>query len=242
GGSAEIILDRHRLEGLNFPVGIKGKISLETFQNTLASGKSTTQLRLDLRWYKKLHTKILWATRVFGSSSFGPSSVNYSLGGTENWLASKRAENITIDPNYAYSFNALANGVRGFPTHIRSGGNVLFINTEIRIPLSSYFGPAPVNIGFFRTLQWIAFFDAGSAWNGVNPFSNQHYNTRVIDQGAILIIAKNVNNPFVSGFGSGLRCRLFGYYVRGDMAWGMENGVLNNEGKPSYYFSIGFDF
>src|SRR5690606_32758624 len=109
-------------------------------------------------------------------------------------------------------------------------------------PFVSYLMKTPVNMDFLRTMQWVVFYDIGSAWNTWNPFSDQHYNTRVIDQGAVNIIVRNRNNPFVTGFGSGLRTRLFGYYLRLDMAWGMENGVLINEGKPRWLFSLGYDF
>jgi|GEM_PF-2439813 len=242
GAKLELIIDRHADEELNFPVGLKGKIYFEHFQNVTDQSRSTSILGMDLRWYKKIGAKILWANRLGATASFGPSAINYQVGGTENWLGNKFNEQLTPSPNYTYSFNSLVSGIRGFQQNMRNGGHSLIINSEVRIPIVSYLSQTPVNISFLRNLQLIAFYDIGSAWNSWNPFTDQHYNTRVIDQGSVKITVRNRNNPFLSGFGTGLRTRIFGYYIRGDMAWGIENGVLANDAKAQWYFSLGYDF
>lgn len=242
GARLELVYDRSLEEDLNFPVGLKAKAYFEHFQSLSNTVNTTSILGTDVRWYKKIAAKVLWANRLSATASFGPSSVNYFVGGTENWVSNNFNGSLGQSDQYNYVFNSLVSGIRGFPQNIRNGSHSLVFNSEIRIPLMAYFGPAPVNIGFLRTLQWVAFYDIGSAWNGINPFSEQHYNTRVIDQGAIRITVRNKNNPFISGFGTGLRSRILGYYVRGDVAWGLENGALYNDGKPSWYFSLGYDF
>lgn len=242
GARLELILDRHSMEDLNFPNGVRAKVYLEHFQNITAEENSTSILGFDFRWYKKLHAKVLWANRVSAAASFGPSQVNYILGGTENWIANSYNAQLGQNTNHSYVFSSLFTGVRGFQQNIRNGAQTFIFNTEIRIPISSYLSRNPVSMGFLRTLQWVAFYDIGSAWNGWDPFSDQHYNTRVIDQGAVKITVRNRNNPFVSGIGTGFRTRLFGYYLRSDIAWGIENGVINNDGKAQWYFSLGYDF
>lgn len=242
GARLELILDRHVMEDLNFPLGMRAKVYMEHFQNFSAQSNSTSIFGYDVRWYKKLHAKVLWANRIAGAASFGPSLVNYILGGTENWLGNTFNEQLGQNTTHSYIFNSLFTGVRGFQQNIRNGGQTFILNSEIRIPISSYLSRNPVSMGFLRTLQWVAFYDIGSAWNGLNPFSDQHYNTRIIDQGAVKITVRNKNNPFVSGFGTGIRTRLFGYYLRADAAWGVENGVINNDGKAQWYFSLGYDF
>ncbi|MHB1277766.1 MAG: hypothetical protein ACYC1Q_05155 [Bacteroidia bacterium] len=242
GARLELILDRHVMEDLNFPHGVRAKVYLEHFQNFSTQKNSTSIFGYDIRWYKKLHAKVLWANRISGAASFGPSLVNYILGGTENWLGNVYNSQLSQNTSYSYIFSTLITGVRGFQQNIRNGGQTFILNSEIRIPITSYLSRNPVSIGFLRTLQWIAFYDIGSAWNGLSPFSDQHYNTRVIDQGAVKITVRNKNNPFVSGVGTGFRTRVFGYYLRADAAWGIENGVLTNDGKAQWYFSLGYDF
>lgn len=241
GARVEVIYDLYTEEELNFPVGTRAKVYFEHFQNITNESNSTSMMGMDLRFYRKLAPKFLWANRISGSASFGPSSVNYFVGGTENWLWNQYNA-LGTNPNYSYVFNTLISGIRGFPQNIRNGAQSLIINSEIRIPIVANLGITPVKLGFVRTLQWIAFYDIGSAWNGWNPFGEQHYNTRIVDQGSVRITVRNKNNPFVSGFGTGLRSRIFGYYIRADVAWGIENGELVNHGKPSWYFSFGYDF
>ena len=52
----------------------------------------------------------------------------------------------------------------------------------------------------------------------------------------------NVNyfrNPVVSGFGLGTRTLLFGYFIRLDVAWGLDSG---ERVEPIVYFSLSKDF
>jgi hypothetical protein len=43
----------------------------------------------------------------------------------------------------------------------------------------------------------------------------------------------------VEGFGGGLRSRILGYFLRGDLAWGVEDGRIR---KPIFYLSLSLDF
>jgi hypothetical protein len=45
--------------------------------------------------------------------------------------------------------------------------------------------------------------------------------------------------PIVGGFGFGARIHLLGYFIRGDVAWGVEDYKIN---KPVYYLSLSLDF
>ena len=46
--------------------------------------------------------------------------------------------------------------------------------------------------------------------------------------------------PIVGGYGWGARSRLLGYFVRFDMAWGVQNNMVAE--KPVYYVSLSLDF
>jgi hypothetical protein len=59
---------------------------------------------------------------------------------------------------------------------------------------------------------------------------NQYLNATVI----------NVRDPIVAGYGGGLRTKLLGYFLRFDVAWGMQD--LEPSKKPLYYFSLSLDF
>jgi len=49
-----------------------------------------------------------------------------------------------------------------------------------------------------------------------------------------------MKDPIVGGLGFGLRTTILGYFVRGDMAWGIEDGKISN--KPRFYLSFNLDF
>ena len=49
-----------------------------------------------------------------------------------------------------------------------------------------------------------------------------------------------MKEPIVGGVGVGLRTSVFGYFVRGDMAWGIEDGHFSQ--KPRFYLSFNLDF
>ena len=50
---------------------------------------------------------------------------------------------------------------------------------------------------------------------------------------------QNFKNPWLSGYGAGLRTVLLGYYMKFDIAWPIENYEV---GKPKFYVTLGYDF
>ena len=54
-------------------------------------------------------------------------------------------------------------------------------------------------------------------------------------------MVKRQVEPFVGGFGLGLRAKLFGYFLRLDYAWGVEDYKIK-EKRGMLLFSIGLDF
>ena len=85
------------------------------------------------------------------------------------------------------------------------------------------------------------FADVGSAWSGWNPWSKDNpFYKQTIEDGKLTVVLDKDANPFVAGFGCGLRLQLFGYFLRGDVAWGVENGIVRD--RPVFYFSLSTDF
>jgi hypothetical protein len=87
----------------------------------------------------------------------------------------------------------------------------------------------------------VGFGDIGSAWTGINPYSedNSLY-TQIIEQYPVKVTLKNQRDPIVGGMGFGLRSRLLGYFVRADWAWGIEDLKMNK--KRLFYLSFSLDF
>lgn len=109
------------------------------------------------------------------------------------------------------------------------------------MPLFVYALNQPLRSEFLNNFQVVPFFDIGSAWVGSNPYSeNNTFNQKIYDQGPIRVKVINVRDPIVAGFGGGLRSKLFGYFVRWDMAWGIQDGEVAK--KPIHYVSLSLDF
>jgi len=82
----------------------------------------------------------------------------------------------------------------------------------------------------------------GTAWEGKTPFSEESpLNTIVIQQQntPVSIKVNYFRDPVVAGYGGGIRAVLFGYFLRLDVAWGIETRVVQD---PIIYFSMGMDF
>lgn len=194
----------------------------------------------DFRHYQKIHRQITFAARAAGAASFGSKKLIYYLGGVDNWLMPQFNESTEVDRTNNYAFQTLATNLRGFRQNIRNGSNYMVINTELRVPVFSYLFNTPIRSELIRNFQMIGFADVGSAWEGATPFSEDNpFNTEVVERGPVRISAQYYRNPIVGGVGFGLRTVLFGYFVRLDRAWGIENGVIRD---PRWYLSLNLDF
>ncbi len=247
---AELVFDNTRTLGMNLYKGTRYKLFAEYFSmvGEMAEYKYIPQqqkqnlsvLGFDIRHYTKIHRNFIWANRIAGSTSFGASPLIYYMGGVDNWITPKFNMETPIDYSMNYAYQTLATNMRGFHQNIRNGNNFLVINSELRFPIFQYFSKAPLGSSFLRNFQFVAFGDIGTAWTGLSPYSpeNSLY-TRYVDSGPLHISVEIQKEPIVGGFGFGARIHLLGYYIRGDVAWGVEDYQVN---KPVFYVSLSLDF
>jgi Tol biopolymer transport system component len=241
GGKLEYVFDNTVPKGMNLWNGTRFKIFYEHYSNPLNFDLQLNTLGFDFRHYQKVHRQIIWATRVTANTSFGPGKVVYYLGGVENWIPARFNNEISTSSEQNYIFQALACNLRGFEQNIRNGNSFVLINTEVRVPLFQYAFNRPLRSEFLNNFQVVPFFDIGSAWVGSNPYSDDNtFNQRIYTNGPITAKVINVRDPIVAGFGGGLRSKLFGYFVRFDTAWGIQDSEVAS--KPIYYLSLSLDF
>jgi hypothetical protein len=240
GLKTELIYDNTRNLGLNLYSGLRYKLFAEFYQLLGGDNKKLAVVGLDFRHYLKIHRTFIWANRFAASSSFGNSKLIYYMGGVDNWLNPKFNQENSIASGNDYAYQALATNMRGFKQNIRNGNSFAVINSELRFPVFHYLFNRPIKSDFINNFQVVGFADAGAAWTGANPFSsdNTHF-TRTIYQKPLTITVLVQKNPIVAGYGLGLRSRLFGYFLRTDWAWGVEDGQI----QPNiFYFSLSLDF
>jgi hypothetical protein len=113
-------------------------------------------------------------------------------------------------------------------------------NGEVRWNLIRYAFKYPLKSELLNNLQVIGFTDVGTAFTGSSPYSDKNtFNQKTIESGPIKVVLKNQREPIVAGFGFGVRTKILGYFVRLDMARGLEDGTL----LPSlFYLSFTTDF
>ncbi len=134
--------------------------------------------------------------------------------------------------------------MRGFYQNIRNGNSFSVINSELRLPVFSYLMNKPIKSDFIKNFMLVGFGDIGTAWNGSSPWDRENaINTREVSfgptGGSSKVILDSQKNPIVGSYGIGARTRLFGYYLRFDWAWPVEDGlILDNQ----FTFSLGLDF
>ncbi|WP_439880404.1 hypothetical protein ACSX1A_14720 [Pontibacter sp. MBLB2868] len=252
GGNVELVYDNSVATGVNMMEGTRMKAGVLSMRGFGESAVNFSKFYVDLRHYQKLHRQIILATRLSYGSFFGNSPKKFLIGGMDNWLladedAASEQNDILIQSPADLFYLEYATPLRGFNYNTRNGNKYLLANAELRIPIVQYLYNGPIPSGFFRNLQLTAFADAGSAYNGSNPFTgNNSINTRVVGgntggtgNNPFEITVINYRNPFLVGYGFGARTTLLGVYGKLDVAWGEED--YKSKG-PKFYVTLGYDF
>ena len=244
GANAELVFDNTLITGVNMMHGTRMKASVLGLKNLNDKGMSYGKFVIDLRHYQKISRSLIWANRASYGQFFGPRAQVFRLGGMDNWLNAGYADSRFL-PNYSAVDQVFGQefvtNLRGFDYGARNGPRYVLFNSELRFPIVQYFARRPIYSGFFRNLQLSGFADAGTAYSGNNPFSTDNSaNTRQREYSQYFsATVVNFRNPFLIGYGAGIRSTLLGFYGKFDVAWGQENYVTSS---PHYYFTLGYDF
>jgi hypothetical protein len=241
GLSLSYVYDNTRSPGLNLFYGTRYKLFAEYYQPINNLNQNLFVVGLDYRKYIKLFKTFIWANRLAASTSFGTERLIYYMGSVDNWLFPQFNRNIQVDNSQNFTYQTLATNMRGFNQNIRNGNSFIAINSELRLPPFQFFSHIPLKSPFLQNFMIVGFFDVGTAWSGPNPFSdNNALFKQEIYQQPIKVTIINQNDPIVAGYGFGVRSKLFGYYVRADWAWGIENGRVRKH--SIFYLSFSLDF
>jgi len=244
GVNAELVFDNTLITGVNMMHGTRMKVSVLSLKNLNDGGLSYGKFIIDLRHYQKISRSLVWANRASYGQFFGPRAQVFRLGGMDDWLnagyvGSRFLSNYSaVDQVFGQEF---VTNLRGFDYGARNGPRYVLFNSELRFPIVQYLARRPIYSGFFRNLQLTGFADAGTAYSGTNPFNTDNSANTVTKRYNALITATvtNFRNPFLVGYGAGVRTTLLGFYGKFDVAWGQENYVTTS---PHYYFTLGYDF
>jgi len=250
------VYDNSVVVDMNLRTGSRAKVFVEAVKrfefntqpnwNLKLNSGFMTVIGIDARHYQMLDRRSILAVRLAGGTTFGSERNLYVLGGVDNWLFPKFNNNIPLPQDDNFAYQTPATNLRGFYQNIRNGNSYALINTELRVPIFKYFSKKPVMGNFWRNFQLIGFFDAGSSWQGRNPYGGDNpinivYLTEGPDKQPPVVTVK-VNyfrDPLVAGYGFGARALIFGMYLRADYAWGIETRMVQ---KPVMHIALGVDF
>lgn len=233
--SASYIFDNSRSLSMNLYQGFRYKFFAEYLYALHEGNGGFYNLGTDFRAYFRIYKQITWAHRLGAAHSGGNQKILYSMGGVDNWINSSYSRYVPVRPTENYAFQALATNLRGYAQNSRNGNSYAVYNMELRVPVLSNFLNRPLSSPFLRHLQWVAFMDMGSAWNGLLPNADALRNDQILIEEPVRLKLTDQTGGLGLGYGMGLRTSLFGYFVRFDYAW-------NLEGYRMGHFSLGLDF
>lgn len=251
GMKSELVYDNSVSTGLNLIEGTRGKLTFTHYEGLKDKNRSFSQVSIDVRHYQELFRNITFAVRGFAGTFFGNAPKTYLLGGMDNWIFKKtRATGSTSTgeenpisvqtPNENLLFVEYATSLRGFNYATLFGNNVLLANLELRVPLTKALTNSPINSTFFRNLMFVGFYDIGTSWSGKAPFtSGVSVSNEPITNSAFTININNYLNPWLYSYGVGVRTVVFGYYLKFDLAWPVENYQVSD---PRAFLTLGIDF
>jgi hypothetical protein len=242
GVNVELVLDNTIPMELNIRRGTRFKLFAEYLQEIGGENNPTFNLGFDFRNYTRIKRNFIWVNRFAGATSQGSRKLLYYMGGVDNWVLRPSPDfdaDIDVDPSINWGFQTIATPMRGFIQNARNGNSFLLYNTEFRLPVVTYFSSYPVKSDVLRHLQLVAFSDVGVAWTGPHPFhSDNYFNTQIIEDDPVTIKLENLREPIIGGIGVGVRSKIWGYFVRLDAAWGIEDLAIK---KPLFYISLSQD-
>ncbi|MEM9895412.1 MAG: hypothetical protein AAF789_03510, partial [Bacteroidota bacterium] len=247
GGTLALVFDNTVERAFNLFQGTRAKLEVTQHLHAENAQQNFGNLKFDARHYQKIHKEITWATRVLYSKQFGPAAKLNMLGGMDNWLFPRRNTSGQNNPlkftnernNSDMLFNEFVTNLRGINLNETSGTDALVINTELRVPVFQYLINGPIKSNFLRNFQLTSFADIGSAWTGPIPFFDGQAITQRFNSAAFEADIVRFENPWLGGFGFGLRTIFLGYYLKVDAARSYIDGEVGNY---RFYFTLGVDF
>lgn len=194
----------------------------------------------DIRYHLPVLKKSVFSNRLYSNISFGKEKILYHVGGTENWILAKYEEQNALQTSGTYVYSALATEVRSYGYGALKAGSVCGFSSELRIPFLQYILNQNWKNSILRNFQLIPFLDAAFVWDGLLPdFKNSSTLDYHAENPAVIIDLQYTRKPYIAGTGYGLRTSLFGYYIRFDQSWKINDA---KKSKARYSFSLGLDF
>ncbi|MEM7038343.1 MAG: BamA/TamA family outer membrane protein, partial [Bacteroidota bacterium] len=221
--------------------GTRARLDVQNAYSIADGNYNFTTARLDLRHYIPIK-KVVLATRLASGWSTGSREQQFFMGGTQDWLFSRfeNTQDFPIEGEIsALNYMDYVTPIHGFRFNARNGSKYVTANAELRIPVSRAF-KSYLNSNPLYNFEVIPFFEVGTTWSQGNPLSQRNpIDTQTIPSYPLSITVQTLKSPFIMGFGAGARTMLFGYSVRADLGWAVEDYTILT---PRFHLSLGKNF
>ena len=236
----EYIFDNTINPLINIRKGTRAKLFGEYQYRLSSPSTGFYQVGFDVRDYTPLYKNFILASRIASGISDGSAKLLYYLGGVDNTIIQSPNPGATPNNINEYAFQTLATNLRGYKQQAFNGSSYAIINEEVRLPIYNTFFNRPLKSAFLRNFQLVGFVDLGVAWRGILPL-DKNVNPNYTDTNANgTVIAQFTNRQDIMGlgYGVGARTKLFGYFIRFDLGWNIDQA----DRKPQYHLSLAKDF
>lgn len=250
GVEAGFVFDNTRKMGLNMIRGARIKGYVRSVGALSDNVEGFRQALIDARGYTPLFRHVVVAYRGSTGAFGGASPKSFWLEGQDSWLFYKTADHSANDDdplalersldNSDFLLSQTVTNLRGFDLVEQYGTRFVLANAEVRWPVVKSLYQGPVNSPFLRNFQLTGFFDWGAAWTGASPFRDREaFNSTIIDSPSFSGQVTKYGSPFLYSYGTGLRSKLSGYYMKFDLIWAVQDRVHYS---PRVNVSLGYDF
>jgi hypothetical protein len=224
---------------LNLRKGLAYRVFAEAFY-TSRYNSLVYSMGFDFRYYNRIGRSVFTALRVASGTSGSAGKLLFVLGGLYNQLNAEYNNQLPAGMQSTYLYQAHNAGLRGYKVGVRQGSSYVLTSAEVRIPIIRMLVQNPLRSAFLKNLQVVGFADAGTAWSGWSPFSddNELY-VRYVNNGPIAVKVYEQHQPVVASGGFGFRALIVGYFMKFDYAWPIFDGRVH---QAVVQVSLGLDF
>ena len=224
---------------LNLRKGLAYRVFAEAFY-TSRFNCFIYSMGYDFRFYTRIGRSVFMAIRTAAGTSGSAGKLLFVLGGLHNQLNAEYNNQLPVGMQSNYLYQAHNAGLRGYKVGVRQGSSYALSSAEVRMPIIRMLVQNPLRSAFLKNLQVVGFADAGTAWSGWSPFSddNELY-VRYVNNGPIAVKVYERHQPIVASAGFGIRALIIGYFMKIDYAWPIFDGLVH---QPALQVSMGLDF
>jgi hypothetical protein len=235
----EYVYDNSFSPWINIRVGTRVKVYQEAFIKLNGANANMFNSGLDVRHYQKLYRNAIFAIRLNTAHSFGTAPMLYKLGGVDNAVLpgqyNVNTDNINNDTT-KFGFQSQVTSMRGYYNNARQGSSYALISAEVRIPIVNTILNRRVRSNFLNSLQLVPFIDVAAAGRGFLDIENRDSRTLYASNRNSFIYSQNNVSTTAQGIGMGARAVIGSYFVRLDVAKGVDRA------RPFYHISLSQDF